>query len=142
MHDQQGRRPPAVRADAAFALDLAGVKISSRHVQRIASEVGAEMARRRDEKVVQHRRRELPVRVAAAPEAVAVEVDGGRLRTREAGKGPGVHEQQNKEDKIACLVTLSTQDHQADPQPEPPELSTQAHRLVQQMQGQQHQLSQ
>lgn len=126
-------------ADAAFALDLAGVKISSRHVQRIASEVGAEMARKRDEKVVQQRRRELPVRIAAVPEAVVVEVDGGRLRTREAGKGPGVHEQQNKEDKIACLVTLQTQDHQADPQPEPPESFLEprrVQRLVQQMQGQ------
>jgi hypothetical protein len=127
-------------ADAAFALDLADVQISSRHVQRIASEVGAEMASKRDEKVIQQRRRELPVRVPAAPEAAAVEVDGGRLRTREVGKGPGVHEQQNKEDKIACLVTLSSQqEYQDDPQPEPPESFLEprrVRRLVQQMQGQ------
>jgi hypothetical protein len=126
-------------ADAAFALELAGVQISSRHVQRIASEVGAEMAHQRDEKVAQRRRRELPVRVAATPEAVAVEVDGGRVRTRAEGEGPGVHQQQNKEDKIACLVTLQTQEHQADPQPEPPESFLQprrVQRLVQQMQGQ------
>jgi hypothetical protein len=126
-------------ADAAFALELADVKISSRHVQRLASEIGTEMAQKRDEKVVQQRRRELPVRVAAIPEAVAAEIDGGRLRTREVGKGPGVHEQQNKEDKIACLVTLSAQEeHQADPQPEPPESfleSRRVQRLVQQMQG-------
>jgi hypothetical protein len=126
-------------ADAAFALELADVRISSRHVQRIASLVGAEMASKRDEKVVQQRRRELPVRVPAAPEAVAVEVDGGRLRTREVGKGPGVHEKQNKEDKVACFVTLQTQEHQADPQPEPPESFLEprrVQRLVQQMQGQ------
>ena len=126
-------------ADAAYALDLAEVKISARHVQRIASEVGAEMARERDEKVVQQRRRELPVRVPAAPEAVAAEVDGGRLRTRASGAGPGVHEQQNKEDKVACFVTLQTQEHQADPQPEPPESFLEprrVQRLVQQMQGQ------
>jgi hypothetical protein len=127
-------------ADAAFALDLADVKISSRHVQRIASEIGSEMANKRDEKVVQRRRRELSVRVAATPEAVAVEVDGGRLRTREVGKGPGVHEKQNKEDKVACFVTLQTQEeHQDDPQPEPPESFLEprrVQRLVQQMQGQ------
>jgi hypothetical protein len=126
-------------ADAAFALDLAEVKISARHVQRVASEVGAEMARERDEKVARQRRRELPVRVAAVPDAVAAEVDGGRLRTRGAGLGPGVHEQQNKEDKVACFVTLSTQEHQADPQPEPPESFLEprrVQRLVQQMQGQ------
>lgn len=127
-------------ADAAFALELADVGISSRHVGRIASEIGAEMAALRDEKVIQQRRRELPVRVPAAPEAVAVEVDGGRVRTREVGKGPGVHEQQNKEDKIACLVTLSAQEeHQDDPQPGPPESFLEprrVQRLVQQMQGQ------
>jgi hypothetical protein len=33
----------------------------------------------------------------------------------------GVHEHQNKEDKVACLVTLKSEAHQADPQPEPPE---------------------
>jgi hypothetical protein len=126
-------------ADAAFALELAGVEISSRHLQRIASEIGSELAQKRDEKVVQQRRRELPVRVAAIPEAVAAEVDGGRLRTRAVGQGPGVHEQQNQEDKIACLVTLKTQEHQADPQPQPPESFLEprrVRRLVQQMQGQ------
>jgi hypothetical protein len=126
-------------ADAAFALDLAGVQISSRHVQRIASQIGTEMAQQRDEKVVQQRRRELPVRVAATPEAVAVEVDGGRTRTREVAKGPGVHGQQNKEVKIAAFVSLQTQEHQADPQPQPPESFLEprrVQRLVQQMQGQ------
>ena len=34
-------------ADAAFALHLAGVEISSRHAERIALEVGAEMAQSR-----------------------------------------------------------------------------------------------
>jgi hypothetical protein len=125
-------------ADAAFALHLAGVEISPRHVQRIAAEIGAEMAKERDHKAVQHRRRELPARVATTPEVVAVEVDGGRLRTREEDCGPGVHGQQNKEDKIACLVTLKSETHEADPQPEPPESFLEprrVQRLVQQMQG-------
>jgi hypothetical protein len=126
-------------ADASFALHLAGVEISSRHVQRIAWEIGAAMAQQRDHKAAQHRRRELSARVAAAPEVVAVEVDGGRLRTRAVACGPGVHQHQNKEDKIACLVTLNSEVHQADPQPEPPESFLQprrVQRLVQQMQGQ------
>jgi hypothetical protein len=70
-------------ADASFALHLAGVPISSRHVQRIALEIGAELAQQRDHKAGKQRRRELPARVAAPPEVVAVEIDGGRLRTRE-----------------------------------------------------------
>jgi hypothetical protein len=124
--------------NAFFALHLAGIEISSRHVQRIAKGVADEMARRRDHKAARFRRRALPVRVAAGPEAVAVEVDGGRLRTREVGCGPGVHQQQNQEGKVACLVSLHGAVHEADPQPEPPESFLEprrVQRLVQQMQG-------
>ena len=107
-------------ADAAFALKLAGVPITPRHVGRVAHELGAEMVQNRNDKAVQHRRRKLAARVAAPPEVVAVEVDGGRLRTRAVGCGPGVHQPKNKEDKIACLVTLKSDRHEQDPQPEPP----------------------
>jgi hypothetical protein len=70
---------------------------------------------------------------------VAVEVDGGRLRTRASGCGPGVHQAENKEDKLACLVTLSSQEYAEDPQPDPPVSflkPRRIHRLVQQMKGQ------
>lgn len=126
-------------ADAAFALNLADIPISSRHVQRIATEIGTELAKQRDEKVAQRRRRKLPVRVASTPKVVAVEVDGGRLRTREEGAGPGVHGKQNKEDKVACLVSLHSETHPEDPQPEPPESFLEprrVQRLVQAMKGQ------
>jgi hypothetical protein len=125
-------------ADAAFALGLAGIDISCRHVQRLALELGTELAAQRDRQVARRGRRELPVRVASTPEVVAIEVDGGRLRTRAEGCGPGVHEGQNKEDKIACLVTLNGPVHDADPQPQPPEKFLQprrVQRLVRQMQG-------
>jgi len=125
-------------ADAAFALHLAGVDISPRHVGRLAHEIGGEMAQKRDDKAVAHRRRQLPVRVAAAPEVVAVEVDGGRLRTRAAVSGPGVHQPQNKEDKVACLVSLHSDRHAQDPQPEPPPSFTEprrVQRVVRQMKG-------
>jgi hypothetical protein len=118
---------------------LADILISSRHVQRVAAEIGNELICQRDHKVEQRRRRELPVRVAATPEVVAVEIDGGHLRTREAGQGPGVHDKQNKEDKVACLVSLQSQVHDSDPQPEPPESFLEprrVQRLVQQMKGQ------
>lgn len=125
-------------AHAAVALELADVEISSRHVQRIALEIGGEMSKDRDHKTAQQRRRELPVRVATTPEVVAAEVDGGHLGTRAQGGGPGVHEKQNKEAKVACLVTLKSEEHQTDPHPEPPESFLEprrVQRLVQQMQG-------
>jgi hypothetical protein len=124
--------------DAAYALELAEVSVSSRHLQRIAHEIGDELIRQRDHKAQQYRRRELPVRVPATPEVVAVEVDGGRLRTRQAGQSPGVFNKENNEDKIACLVSLQSQTHSCDPQPEPPEKFQQprrVQRLVQQMKG-------
>ena len=47
-------------ADAAFALHLAGVDISPRHLGRVAQEIGAEMAQARDDKATENRRRQLP----------------------------------------------------------------------------------
>ena len=126
-------------ADAAFALELSGLSISARHVQQLTHEVGTAMAQTRDEQAQKRRRRELPPRVATTPAVVAVEVDGGRLRTRAPDCGPGVHAAENKEDKIACLVTLTEVEHAEDPQPEPPPSFVEPRRiqrLVQQMAGQ------
>jgi hypothetical protein len=125
-------------ADAAFALRLAGVTISPRHLGQLAHEIGSAMARERDDKAASQRRRQLPARVATPPEVVAVEVDGGRLRTRAAGGGPGVHQPQSKEDKVACLVSLQSDRYGQDPQPEPPTSFTEprrVQRLVRQMKG-------
>src|SRR5438094_169791 len=126
-------------ADAAFAVGLTGLSISPRHVQQLTSEVGTDMARQRDAQAQQRRRRQLKPRVDQTPAAVVVEVDGGRLRTRAAGEGRGVHQAENKEDKIACLATLHSAEHGADPQPQPPASFLQprrVQRLVQQMAGQ------
>lgn len=107
-------------ADAAFALHRAGIEISARHVQRSAAARGAELAPARDHPAAPQRRRELPARVAAPPEVVAVAVEGGRRRTRAGHGGPGVHPPQNQEDQIACLVSR----HRAVPEPDrPPEPS-------------------
>jgi hypothetical protein len=118
---------------------MSGVCISESQVRRLAHEVGQELIEQRDHKAVEHRRRQLPPRTQVIPEAVAVEIDGGRLRTRAAGAGPGVHEAQNKEDKIACLATLSGPTFPTDPCPEPPEAFVcprRVQRLVSQMKGQ------
>lgn len=125
-------------ADAAFALHLAGIEISSRQVQRIAVEIGTELVRQRDRKVWLRRHRQLPPRVPLPLTVVAVEVDGGRLRSRQPGCGPGVHQPQGKEDKVACLVTLKSSVSSQDPQPLPPASLLEprrVQRLVQQIKG-------
>lgn len=124
--------------DATDAVRMSGVDISESQVRRLAHEVGRELIERRDRKVLEHRRRQLAPRTGVIPGAVVVEVDGGRIRTRAADAGPGVHEAQNKEDKVACLATLSGPTFTADPCPEPPEsfrCPRRVQRLVQQMKG-------
>ncbi len=54
------------------------------------------------------------------PSVVAVEVDGGRYQRRAEGHGCGARDPQWREDKVVCLVTLSSGTHDTDPQPEPP----------------------
>jgi hypothetical protein len=117
---------------------MAGVQISENQVRRLAHEVGHELITRRDRQVVAHRRRQLEPRTAVVPEAVVVEVDGGRIRTRAADAPPGVHDKQNKEDKVACLATLQGSTFATDPCPEPPDAfqcPRRVQRLVQQMKG-------
>lgn len=117
---------------------LAGLPLSPQHVRTLAQEVGVALTQQRDAKAARGRRR-VPVRVAQTPALVAVEVDGGRLRTRAPDAGPGVHQQENKEDKVACLVTLQGEVYAQDPQPEPPPSFLQprrVERLVRQMAGQ------
>lgn len=125
--------------DATFAVQLAGISISERQVTRLAHQVGQELIDQRDRQVVEHRRRQLPARCLKTPQAVVVEVDGGRIRTRAAEQKAGVHDAQNKEDKVACLATLTSKSFTEDPQPEPPasfQNARRVQRLVQQMKGQ------
>jgi hypothetical protein len=125
-------------ADATDALRLAGINISESQVRRLAHEVGHELIQIRDQKAIEHRHRQLKPRTEVIPQAVVVEVDGGRIRTRQAGQSPGVHDAQNKEDKIACLATLSGPTFSADPCPEPPQsfqCPRRVRRLVVQMKG-------
>jgi hypothetical protein len=117
---------------------MSGIDISESQVRRLAHEVGAELIGERDRKAAEHRRRQLAPRTEVVPEAVVVEVDGGRIRTRAAGAASGVHDPQNKEDKIACLATLSGPAFTADPCPEPPQsflCPRRVQRLVAQMKG-------
>jgi hypothetical protein len=125
---------------AAVALEVAAdVAITGRHVQRLAQEVGADLARQRDEQAAQYRRRELKPRAEEPPPVAVVEVDGGRLGTRQVGAGPGVHQPRAKEDKVACLISMRSDTHDADPQPVPPPAfrdTRRVARLAQQLRGQ------
>lgn len=108
-------------AVAAKVLGVVGeIAISGRHVNRLTEEIGTELAARRDRETddyVHHRRTEPRVPV---PAVAAVALDGGRVMTRATGQGPGVHGEQWKEDKVACLLSLVGQTVAEDPHPQPP----------------------
>jgi hypothetical protein len=99
---------------------MSHVKICGRHLQRLVQEVGEDLIQQRDEQAVQRRRRTLESEAAEPPPVAVIEIDGGRLGTREPGVGPGVQNPQFKEDKIAFLQSMTSATHTEDPQPEPP----------------------
>jgi hypothetical protein len=94
-----------------------GLKISANTIERIALEVGndLEAAQRDNWKTV------LTGEVTV-PSVAIVEFDGGRIRTRKSGCGPGVHLDGKgwNETKNAIFVSASSETSAVDPEPDPP----------------------
>jgi hypothetical protein len=117
---RSGAREPSFEEAAKALDDLAELTISSRQAGRIAHEVGQRLQAQRDQHVEQFQARELEPRVETRPALAVVEVDGGRLRIRQEGDGPGAHDASWREDKIAMLATAAITVSDADPEPELP----------------------
>ncbi len=115
-----GARHPSFREAADALQDMAEVTISGRQVTRIAAEVGRELEAERDRQARQFQDRKLDPAVATRPALAVVEVDGGRLRIRGEGDGPGAHGAAWREEKIALLSTAARRRCEADPEPELP----------------------
>ena len=105
---------------ATIVLRESDVLVSAQTVQRVVHEVGHELVERRDSKKPQLRLAKRPENV---PALAVVECDGGRIRTREPGHGPGVTLTGSgwSESKHACLIRATHQTFTSDPQPDPPE---------------------
>jgi hypothetical protein len=124
-------------AAAKSLVDLAEVRISGRQVGRIALEVGEQLRQVGDHRVEQFRSKQAKPESSVVHRLAVVEIDGGRLQTRseEPGKGPGIHDPAWREDKIADLLTMSTQSHDQDPHPELPRCFTKKREVVELIQG-------
>ena len=94
--------------------------VSAKTIERVVHDVGPEFAERRDADPKTDEA--LAMRPASPPELAVVECDGGRIRTREPGHGPGVHSTTEgwRETKNAVLIRASRTVSIDDPQPEPP----------------------
>ncbi len=108
-------------ARAAIVMDEAvGPPVSAKTIERVVHDVGRELAERRD--ADPRSDAALAPRSESPPQLAVVECDGGRIRTREPGHGPGVHRSGEgwREDKNACLIRALRTVSEDDPQPEPP----------------------
>jgi hypothetical protein len=106
---------------AKIVLEQVGdVEVSAKTIERVVHDVGHELAQRRDADPRSHDA--LAQRPEEPPELAVVECDGGRIRAREQGQGPGVHLSGEgwRETKNACLIRAKRQTFAEDPQPDPP----------------------
>jgi hypothetical protein len=117
---RQAAKAPSFKEASEDLKVLAEVSISTTHMQRVSERVGREWAQARDEEVEAFREDRLVCAYAAAPKAAAVMLDGGRVQTRAEDSGRGVQDPKWRETKVACCLSLSSQEQAADPQPEPP----------------------
>src|SRR6056297_57127 len=103
---------------ASIVLDrLLGLKTSANTIERVSMNVGSELEAAEHDGWKNVLDGEVPV-----PEVAIVEFDGGRIRTRKAGCGPGVHLESKgwNETKNAIFVSATSKVSQVDPEPEPP----------------------
>lgn len=96
---------------------VVGLEVSPNTIERIALEVGNDLEAAEQEQWQAVLTGEVPV-----PSLAVVEFDGGRIRTRKADCGPGVHLDGKgwNETKNAIFVSATSEPSEVDPQPEPP----------------------
>lgn len=96
---------------------VVGLEASANTIERVALEVGNELGAAEKEGWRRVLTGEVPI-----PSVAIVEFDGGRIRTRKTGCGPGVHLDAKgwNETKNAIFVSATSETSDADPQSEPP----------------------
>ena len=110
---------------AAEALQCVGeFSISARTVNQLGAQLGGEMAGERDRRTQTYQQQPLPrvpTKVNPPPRLAAVFCDGGRMRTRTAGSGHGIHQPHWRETKNAAFHRMHSESHAHDPQPDLPD---------------------
>lgn len=109
------------------------LKVSPRTVNATTAMIGSELKQQRDEQADAYHDRPLtqPATKADPPIPIAcVEVDGGRMQTRTAGQGTGVHDPHWRENKNAGFFRMTGNRYAGDPCSELPSCFTDRKRLV------------
>jgi len=129
--------------------EVGGHSASDSTIARLTWQVGAELAALRDAELSNEAGDDAPSSAASSassstaddataaasgpqspPELAVVMCDGGRIRTRAAGRGRGVHEKAWRETKNACLLRMTHQTFDVDPQPELPPSFCDPHKVA------------
>ncbi len=97
---------------------VGGNEVSAKTIERVTSAVGKELTVRRDTGGVDEASGSV---VETPPKLAVVESDGGRIQTRAEDSPPGVHWQQWRETKNACLLRMTCGSFDHDPHPELPQ---------------------
>ncbi|MEM7317181.1 MAG: hypothetical protein AAF497_28940, partial [Planctomycetota bacterium] len=107
---------------------VVGEAVSPNTIERISLEVGSEL-----EEAESQQWESVLTGEVVVPELAIVEFDGGRIRTRKEGCGPGVHLSSKgwNETKNAIFVSASSSTSDSDPEPEPPECFLNADHVAQ-----------
>ena len=115
-----GAEARSFKRAAIVMKQVAGQPVSAKTIERVVHDIGGELARRRD--ADPKTEDALAQRPESPPSLAVVECDGGRIRTREPGHGPGVHRTGEgwRETKNACLIRATRTLSDEDPEPEPP----------------------
>jgi hypothetical protein len=111
---------------------LMDLKVSARTVNTTTAMIGDELGQQRDERANAYCERPLtqPATKAEPPIAIAcVEVDGGRMQTRTAGQGTGVHDPHWRENKNAGFFRMTGNRYAEDPCDDLPSCFTDRKRL-------------
>ncbi|HUP79039.1 MAG TPA: hypothetical protein VM260_10835 [Pirellula sp.] len=96
---------------------VVGLEVSTNTIERISIQAGNDLAQAKQDNWTN-----ILGKVADPPDLAIVEFDGGRIRTRQTGCGPGVHLNGEgwNETKNAIFVKATSQVSEVDPDPTPP----------------------
>jgi hypothetical protein len=108
------------KAAQANLLNVGDCETSIKTIERVMHDIGGELKSLRDCPPSRLPKSLVSPPPAGPPKLAVVMCDGGRMMTRQPGKGPGVHGQAWRETKNASLESMTHQKHEEDPRPKLP----------------------
>jgi len=108
--------------------ELVGVSMSAKRIRRIVYQIGSERVAEREAAVAYFQEMDLPKQQAgsqavAPPQVGVISMDGGRYQRRDhfGEKDRPPNQNHWREDKVGCLLAMTSSVHPSDPTPELPE---------------------